>query len=191
MIGNIFQAFLIFILSFLAYKIWKKDIREDPGVNEEERLKRTVKEVWSDIMGQVDSSVNQALGEIRSAIDLSNLVKKLREELSTLQIIQSKKEEEWARKEREIEHKVGLERKRQEQELTIEKSRLEVEFDKRLIEAEKVAIAAERSKFEEHIKFVQDRFEEEVRNQRDLIERLVGDVSRNYKEVRKDNTGSV
>src|SRR5207245_968830 len=65
----------------------------------------------------VERIVKAALSDAETALATSGKLSKLREELETLRIEKARKEEEFTRKEREIEHKVGLERKRQEFEI--------------------------------------------------------------------------
>lgn len=79
----------------------------------------------------------------------------LREQIETLRIEKGRREEEIERKERDITHKVGLERKRQE---------FEVEQAKRetMVTLREENLTADRKRFEDEMSFTRKRFEEEV-----------------------------
>ena len=106
--------------------------------------------------------VQQQLQGIRSVTDLSDRVKKLREQCETLEIEKGRKQEEFDRKEREVEHKVGLERKRQEVEL--ENTKREATLAVR-----EENLKADRDRFESQMKFHEDRFSEEVKYLKEMI----------------------
>lgn len=91
----------------------------------------------------------------RDELSLSDQVKKLREEIATLEIDKAKVEEENARKLREVEHKVGLDEKRQEFERTraVKDAELAVREE---------ALSADKQRFEDEMKFQRERFETEV-----------------------------
>lgn len=110
--------------------------------------------------------VKDALSDAESALAASGKITKLREELETLRIEKARKEEEFAKKEREIEHKVGLERKRQE---------FEVEQAKRetTVSVREENLKADRSRFEEQLKFHQERFETEVKYLHEMMGQLM------------------
>jgi hypothetical protein len=89
---------------------------------------------------------------------LNGKVTELKNQISKLEIDKDRKEEEYARKEREIEHKIGLERKRQEFEIDQAKKTTEV------------------SVREENLKADKERFKEEMEFQRKHLEGEIGSL---------------
>jgi hypothetical protein len=115
------------------------------------KFENTLKSLWEDAM----SRVQEELKGLRTVTDLGQKVRQQREELETLKIEKARREEEFAKREREIEHKVGLERKRQEQDLAAAKR--EATLDVR-----EENLKADRERFEKEMKFQSDRFTQEV-----------------------------
>jgi hypothetical protein len=114
----------------------------------------------------VERIVREAMSDAQNALKLTGQITKLREELETLRIEKGRKEEEFAKKEREIEHKVGLERKRQEFE--IEQAKRETSVTVR-----EENLSADRKRFEEQLEFHQQRFESEVKYLHEMAEKLM------------------
>jgi hypothetical protein len=114
----------------------------------------------------VERIVKDALQDAETALASAGKITKLREELETLRIEKSRKEEEFAKKEREIEHKVGLERKRQEFE--IEQAKRETSVTVR-----EENLNADRKRFVEQLDFHQKRFESEVKYLHEMAEKLM------------------
>lgn len=114
----------------------------------------------------VERIVKAALSDAETALATSVKVTKLREELETLRIEKARKEEEFAKQQREIEHKVGLERKRQEFE--IEQAKRETSVTVR-----EENLSADRKRFEEQLEFHQTRFETEVKYLHEMAEKLM------------------
>lgn len=90
----------------------------------------------------------------------------LQKEITRLEIDLSKKQEDWNKREREVEHKVGLERKRQEFE--IEQAKRETSVTVR-----EENLSADRKRFEEQLEFHQTRFETEVKYLHEMAEKLM------------------
>lgn len=126
------------------------------------RFQSTLKALWEDAM----SRVQEELKGIRSVADLGQKVRQQREELETLKIEKARREEEYARKEREIEHKVGLERERQ---------KVELENAKRdaTLTVREENLKADRKRFEEQMKFQEERFTKEVGYLKDMLADIV------------------
>jgi len=112
------------------------------------------------------SRVTHELDGIKSLHDLHVAKGKLVEEVETLKIERDRREEDYARKEREIEHKVGLERKRQEFELS--SGRREA-----TLKVREENLAADRKRFEEQMKFHEERFSQEVGYLKDLLGQIM------------------
>ena len=108
------------------------------------------------IVEQTVTGLGKDMGESIS-VNLKKLkdVGKLSLELEELKIEKLRREEEYEKRERELEHKVGLERKRQEFEIEQAKREAKVEIKEgNLAEKEKT--------FEERMAFMTERFEKEV-----------------------------
>lgn len=98
----------------------------------------------------------------RQALELADQAAELREEISRLNIQRSEIEEKHARERREIDHKLGLQRARQEQEL-------ELGIREAQLQAKEENLAADQRRFEESVKFIKD----ETANQRKLLEEVL------------------
>lgn len=114
----------------------------------------------------VERVVKSALGDAESALAKVREITTLRSDIETLKIEKGRKEEEAARREREIEHKVGLERKRQEFE--IEQSKREA-----TVSIREENLKADRERFEEQLKFHEDRFSKEVGYLKEILADIV------------------
>lgn len=127
--------------------------------------KRKLAETFAELHEDALRKVEGELSGIRSVADLSDRVKELRGEVETLTIEKGRKEEEFSRKEREVEHKVGLERKRQEQELTLAKR-------ESTVSVREENLKADRDRFESQMKFQEERFTKEV----GYLKEMLGDI---------------
>lgn len=123
---------------------------------------KTLEVAIRNVVAEFGEQVLKDLQGIKSVADLSQKVKSLREQVATLEIEKSKKEEEFARREREIEHKVGLERKRQEMELAAASREA-------VLKVREENLAADRKRFEEQMTFHDKRFTEEVGYLKEMI----------------------
>lgn len=90
----------------------------------------------------------------------------LRKEIVRLEIERDKKQEEWDRREREIEHKVGLERKRQEFE--IEQSKREA-----AVAVKEANLEADKQRFKDEMDFQRKHLESEIGALRDMVGQLL------------------
>lgn len=126
------------------------------------KMEKSVRESVERIVQNALSQTDTALAKLRQVVDYGAEVLKLREEIETLKIEKGRKEEESARKEREIEHKVGLERKRQE---------FEMEAAKReaTLTVREENLAADRKRFEDQMAFHEKRFSEEVTYLKEMV----------------------
>lgn len=132
------------------------------GFGRDAAIERSVKQTVTDILHSVLADVNSSLGKLKQTVDLGAEVKKLQSDIEKLTIEKGRKEEEFARKEREIEHKVGLERKRQEFELSSGKKEAE-------LNVREENLKADRKRFEDQMSFHEKRFTEEVTYLKDMI----------------------
>lgn len=125
------------------------------------KLEKVLRELWADAVSRVD----EELKGLRSVTDLNKKVKELRGQIETLEIEKERADEDFARREREIEHKIGLERKRQE---------FEVEAAKReaTVSLREENLAADRKRFEDQMEFQTQRFTKEVGYLKEIIGQL-------------------
>lgn len=91
----------------------------------------------------------------QEGLNLLDRIKGLREEISDLEISRDGKQEEVDRREREITHKVGLEKKRSEFEQGAAKREA-------VLEVREEALSAGQERFNKEMEFQRSRFEEEV-----------------------------
>lgn len=125
-------------------------------------FEKAVAKLHEDVLGRVEGE----LRGIKTVTDLSAKVKALREEVEKLEVEKGRREEERARKDREIEHKIGLERKRQEFELESGKKDA-------ILKVREENLAADRKRFEEQMKFHDERFTAEVGYLKDMLGEIV------------------
>jgi len=114
-------------------------------------IKDSVKEIVRDALSDAEKTMAR-IGELV----------KLRDEIETLKIEKGRREEEYAKKDREIEHKIGLERKRQEFEIAQSKREATVTIREENLKAD-------RDRFESQMKFHDERFTQEVGYLKDMI----------------------
>lgn len=135
-------------------------MREDRMVN------KIANEVASIIIGGAFDEAQEKLAQLKETSGLTEEIKGLKREVSSLEIQRDKKQEEFDRRDREIEHKIGLEKNRQEFE--IDQAKREA-----TVAVQEEALAAKEEAFEERMKFQHDRFIEEVKYQRSLVENMM------------------
>lgn len=123
---------------------------------------KTLEQAIRSVVAEFGEQVVKDLQGIRSVADLSAKVKDLREQVEKLEIAKAREEEEFARREREIEHKVGLERKRQAQELAAAQREA-------VLKVREENLAADRKRFEDAMAFHEKRFTEEVGYLKEMI----------------------
>lgn len=95
-------------------------------------------------------------------LGLTDDVIRLKTEIEDLRISKGRLTEEHERERRELTHMVGLEKKRQEQELAAGKREA-------VLSVREENLAADRERFEEQMEFTRERFEKEVGYLKDLM----------------------
>ena len=122
----------------------------------------TIRETVERILRSVLEDAATTLGKIKTIADLNKEARALREKLVTLEIQKDRKDEEFAKERREIEHKVGLERTRQE---------FEVKNAKReaTVTVREENLTADRDRFEGQMKFQNERFTTEVNYRKEMV----------------------
>lgn len=90
----------------------------------------------------------------------------LKRELTDLQIDYDREKEKWDREKRETEHMVGLQRKRQEFEVS------SAERNAKLTVREE-NLKADKERFEEHVQFIEKRFDQQFESLNGLMEKFL------------------
>lgn len=103
----------------------------------------------------------------REELDLATDVVRLKRELTNLEIEKDRQHEAHEREKREVEHMVGLERKRSE---------FEVESSKRdvTLTIREENLKADRDRFEQQMDFMTKRFDGEVKYLKELMTEILG-----------------
>lgn len=119
-----------------------------------------------DLFDQIKNGYDQKFDRIQNYLDLSKEVDSLREQRNNLMIDRDLQNEKYNRREREIEHQLGLERVRQEQELKLSKREA-------TLAVKEENLVADRKRFEDQMAFHEKRFTEEVGYLKGMIEPLL------------------
>lgn len=100
-------------------------------------------------------------------------ITKLKGEIEDLKLSKDRKEEEFSRREREVEHKIGLERLRQEQEVAAQKR--EAEQAKKQVEltVREANLEAEKIRFADQMNFHQKQMEGQISGLQQLVGQLL------------------
>ena len=99
---------------------------------------------------------------VKREVELSDQIVRLKTQVSDLEIQKGKKQEEHDKQERELKHMIGLEKKRQEFE--IEQSKRET-----TVTVREENLSADKTRFEEQMKFQTDRLTQEVGYLKEMI----------------------
>lgn len=91
---------------------------------------------------------------------------KLKRELTDLQIDYDREKEKWDREKRETEHMVGLQRKRQEFEVDSARTTA-------TLAVREESLKADKERFEEHVKFIEKRFDQQFESLNTLMEKFL------------------
>lgn len=129
-------------------------------------LQEKVTQIVQEIVSRAIADSESLLAKVRSSFDLAKHIHDLREQIETLKIEKARKEEDFARQQREVEHKVGLERKRQEFEIAQAKREVTVSVREENLKAD-------RTRFEEQLKFHEDRFSKEVGYLKEMLTEML------------------
>jgi hypothetical protein len=108
----------------------------------------------------------RGLDSLGDVVQLTEEQERLKKAISGMEIEIAQREEEYARKEREIEHKIGLEKKRAEFE------REEAEKNARLAVREE-NLEAEKTRTKEQLDFITKRMEQELDSNRAMMEKVM------------------
>lgn len=130
--------------------------------------------------GKELAEIKELLTEPSEKKGLNAKVESLKRQISDLEIQRDKKQEDFDRRERELTHMIGLEKKRQEVETKQAKQEA-------TLAVREENLAAERKEFEKQMKFREDRFDGEVKYLKGMVEQILGrlptvNVDRQIKE---------
>lgn len=114
------------------------------------------------IVSREEKELLQRLRAMVPAGPLSEEVLTLKRQIADLEITKAKKEEEFARQDRELRHMIGLEKKRQEVEMAQAKQEA-------MLGVREENLKAERARFEEQLTFNTKRFETMEKYLKDMI----------------------
>lgn len=128
-------------------------------VTKDDELQRIVKEAVNSILDNSKSEAEKFFAKYKTVAELKAAIEDLK-------IEKARREEEFARREREVEHKVGLERKRQEFEIAQAKRETEVKVREENLKADK-------DRFQAEMEFQRKRLEEEVSSLRTLVQKML------------------
>ena len=129
-------------------------------------MEQTIRETVERVIKSELNGTRKKIEAIWSVADLSRKTLEMRGEIETLKIEKMRKEEEFEKREREITHKIGLERMRQEFERDQAKREAEVEVKKGNLDEE-------RKRFEDHISDHRKAIEDHVEYMRDLTKAVL------------------
>jgi len=127
------------------------------------------KELEKVVKGAVEEVVSKSVKDATSVFAKIKEINALKEEIETLKLEKRVKEWDFEKREMEIEHKIGLERKRQEFEKD-EAKRLAV------VEVREENLKAQEARFDEQVDFVTKRFTEEVGYLKDIVGQVLACV---------------
>lgn len=112
------------------------------------------------------TSQRKLIEAIQDAMQQGLSAVELRKQISQLEIDRDKKLEEFQRREREVEHKIGLERKRQEFEIEHAQKSTEVKVREE-------NLAADKQRFKEEMEFQRKHLQGEIDSLRGLVGNLL------------------
>lgn len=127
---------------------------------------KTLEKQIVELVDRIKDSADTKLDKIKTYLDLSQEVDKLRGQVSELEVTKSQINEKYEKREREIEHKLGLERLRQEQELKLG-------LREQTVKIKEENLTADRDRFTKEMTFVTQRFEQETGYLKDMIKPLL------------------
>lgn len=132
-----------------------------------------LKKALLDIIASADSILSRTLNKAQTVIDKTAELDALNTQITTLKIEKSKIEENFAKREREIDHKIGLERKRQEFEVS-------AATREALVKVREENLNLDKTRFAEEMKFQRERFTTEV----DYLKGMIGQVLERLPDAR-------
>ena len=136
----------------------------NPFQNDDAQLKKLASEIER-LTREVAAlrGEKKAITEVR---ELEDKIVSLKKQVTELEIVKDKKQEEFDRRDRELTHMIGLEKKRQEVETKQAKQEA-------TLAVREENLKAERSEFEKQMKFREERFDGEVDYLKSLMKQIL------------------
>lgn len=150
---------------------WTKRAAKDPSF--EEKLERRVTETVRQIVTEALHDAESAITKVKDMFSLSYEIKQLKERLEKTKIEKDRQDEEHARKIREVEHKVGLEKRRQEAEAEQAKKDIELAKREAVIGVREENLAAERKAFEDRMREYEKHADARLKDLQEIIKPLL------------------
>lgn len=142
------------------------------------RRRPTDDEQLTELAGKIENLTREVYA-LRGEKDARQQIARLEDEriellreIEDLRLTKDRMEEDNDRKVREVEHKVGLERKRQEFEAEQARDRIENERREAVLEVRETNLEEAQRKLQEQMEFMQKRWTEENQALNSMIERL-------------------
>ena len=129
-------------------------------------IEATVTETVRKILQSALKDAESTLGKVTTINDLNKKVLELREQAETEKIKKGRVDEERQKKDREVEHKVGLERKRQTFE--IEQATRET-----TVKVREENLGADKERFKAEMDFQRGHLQDEIKSLRDLVTNML------------------
>ena len=151
--------------------------------------KETVEELTAQIE-VLSARVAELKGEedyLTKRRDLEKTEDRLREEINKLKVDKSVLVERNAKDQREVDHMIGLERKRQEFEHEQQMEAVDGARREAMLEVREENLTKDQKRFDEHMEFMEGRFESEV----DYLKDMVGQVLDRLPSIEVDATANV
>ena len=137
---------------------------------------KELKKITEEILEEKLASI---LAEVRDVLNVTTNVNQLKAEIESLKIDKSRREEEYARIERELIHKIGLEKKRQE----VEFGQLKKEAK---LDARTEHLETDKQRHEEQMRFLDERFTIEVGYLKDMMSKMMEQLPKANLVFRKE-----
>lgn len=137
-------------------------------------MERIVKEAVEKVYTDSENKYNERLR-------LIDTQEKLKEEIESLRIEKGRREEEFNKREREVTHKLGLERMRQEQENVTHKKEVELNI-------REGNLSAHEKQFKDQMEFQRKQLEDQIRGLQALVEKVfekIPDVKHETKTIKR------
>ena len=159
---------LVVVTGLIVFKIWQDSQTNTSKI--EEVLKETVVDVFGleslALLDEAVKDVQEKLNKIRNVADYEAAVETLKEQLSDLRIKRDEIDAEYTRKNIDVEFKVGLERKRHEQELDLSKRDA-------VLTVREENLTKDQQRFTDQMKFERDTMKAEMDSLRKLTGQLL------------------
>lgn len=142
--------------------------------NKKNRLIATIEELSAEVAGLRGEATSR-----QSETRLHEQIRWLEQAISDLEIGKAKLEEANARDQREVEHKIGLERRRQEVDAEAAMKEVEVARREAVLEVRETSLAEATEQFDKQLTFITDRMNEENK----YVRKMFSDVLKRLPDV--------